>query len=235
MLPSQVVSKDEWVTARKALLVKEKAAVRASDELHAQLQNELPMVKVDKEYTFEGLNGKVTLPELFDGRKQLIVYHFMLGPDDEAGCSGCSFVADNLPSSLAHLHSKDTTLVLISRAPLAKIEGFKKRMGWNYPWFSSFGSDFNYDFHVSLDEEVAPAEYNYQQTDPPVKGERPGLSVFLKEGSDLFHTYSSYARGLEGLLGTNKLLDVTPLGRRDKGVEWKLHDEYEDGKGAACH
>jgi predicted dithiol-disulfide oxidoreductase (DUF899 family) len=231
----QVVSRNEWLTARKELLVKEKAAVRASDELHAQLQNELPMVKVDKEYTFEGVNGKITLPELFDGRKQLIIYHFMLGPDDEAGCAGCSFVADNLPSSLSHLHSRDTTLVLISRAPLAKIEEFRKRMGWNYPWYSAFGSDFNYDFHVSLDEAVAPAEYNYKPTDPPVKGERPGLSVFLKEGGALFHTYSTYARGLDGLLVTNKLLDVTPLGRQDKGVYWKLHDEYEDGKKAACH
>lgn len=193
------------------------------------------MVKIEKEYSFEGLEDKVTLPELFGGRKQLIVYHFMLGPDDEAGCTGCSFVADNLPSSLAHLHSKDTSLVLISRAPHTKIEAFKKRMGWNYPWYSSFESDFNYDFQVSLDETVAPAEYNYKQTYPPEKGERPGLSVFLKDGSDLFHTYSTYARGLEGLLGTNKLLDVTPFGRRDKGVDWKLHDEYEDGKKAAFH
>jgi len=235
-MPGEVVSRDEWLTARKALLIKEKEAVRAADELHAELQKEFPMVKVEKEYTVEGINGKATLSELFDGRKQLIVYHFMLGPDDEAGCPGCSFVADNLPSNLSHLNSRDTTLVLISRAPLDKIEKFKKRMGWNYPWFSSFGSDFNYDFHVSLDETVAPAEYNFQQTDPPVKSERPGLSVFLKEGDDLFHTYSTYARGLDAILGTNKLLDLTPLGRQDTGVNWKLHDEYEEGgKKAACH
>jgi len=194
------------------------------------------MVKIEKEYTFEGVNGKATLSELFDSRKQLIVYHFMLGPDDEAGCPGCSFLADNLPSNLSHLNSRNTTLVLVSRAPLDKIEKFKKRMGWNYPWFSSFGSDFNYDFNVSLDDTVAPAVYNYQATDPPVKGERPGLSVFLKEGDDLFHTYSTYSRGLDVILGTNKLLDLTPLGRQDTGTHWKLHDEYEEGgKKVACH
>jgi predicted dithiol-disulfide oxidoreductase (DUF899 family) len=142
----------------------------------------------------------------------------MLGPEDEAGCPGCSFLTDNLPSSLSHLNQKDTTLVLISRAPIAKIEKFKKRMGWTFPWYSSFGTDYNFDFHATLDETVAPPEYNYKITSPPEKGERPGLTVFLKEEDKVFHTYSTYARGLEGLLGTYALLDMTPLGRQEMYV-----------------
>jgi predicted dithiol-disulfide oxidoreductase (DUF899 family) len=156
----QIVSRSEWLEARTDLLAKEKAAVRANDAFRAQLRDDFPMVKIDKEYTFDGPNGKVALADLFDDRKQLIVYHFMLAPEDEAGCPGCSFLADNLPSSLTHLNSRNTTLVLVSRAPLEKIESFKKRMGWNYPWFSSFGTDFNYDFHVTMDEDVAPLSYN---------------------------------------------------------------------------
>ena len=156
----QVVSREEWLTARKELLVKEKAAVRAQEAFNAQLRNDFPMVKVEKEYTFEDLKGKYTLADLFQGRKQLIVYHFMLGPDDEAGCSGCSFLADNLPSTLTHLNAANTTLVLVSRAPIAKIEQYKKRMGWEFPWYSSFGSEFNWDFQVSIDEAVSsPATY----------------------------------------------------------------------------
>jgi predicted dithiol-disulfide oxidoreductase (DUF899 family) len=158
----QVVSREEWLTARKELLVKEKAASRAQDAFNAQLRNDFPMVKIDKEYTFEDLQGgKHTLADLFQGRKQLIVYHFMLGPDDEAGCPGCSFLTDNLPSSLTHLNAANTTLVLVSRAPIAKIEQYKKRMGWDFPWYSSFGTDFNWDFNVSLDEAVkSPVVYN---------------------------------------------------------------------------
>jgi predicted dithiol-disulfide oxidoreductase (DUF899 family) len=156
----QVVSREEWLTARKELLVKEKAAVRAQEAFNTQLRNDFPMVKVEKEYTFEDLKGKYTLADLFQGRKQLIVYHFMLGPDDEAGCSGCSFLADNLPSTLTHLNAANTTLVLVSRAPIAKIEQYKKRMGWEFPWYSSFGSEFNWDFQVSIDEAVSsPATY----------------------------------------------------------------------------
>jgi predicted dithiol-disulfide oxidoreductase (DUF899 family) len=156
----QVVSREEWLTARKELLVKEKAAVRAQQAFNAQLRNDFPMVKVEKEYTFEDLKGKYTLADLFQGRKQLIVYHFMLGPDDEAGCSGCSFLADNLPSTLTHLNAANTTLVLVSRAPIAKIEQYRKRMGWDFPWYSSFGSEFNWDFQVSFDEAVSsPATY----------------------------------------------------------------------------
>lgn len=156
----QVVSREEWLTARKELLVKEKAAGRAQEAFNAQLRNDFPMVKVEKEYIFEDLKGKHTLADLFQGRKQLIVYHFMLGPDDEAGCSGCSFLADNLPSTLTHLNAANTTLVLVSRAPIAKIEQYKKRMGWEFPWYSSFGSEFNWDFQVSIDEAVSsPATY----------------------------------------------------------------------------
>ena len=157
----QVVTREEWLTARKELLDKEKAAVRASAAFNAKLRDDFPMVKLDKKYTFESPDGKFTLPDLFQGRKQLIVYHFMLGPDDEAGCPGCSFLTDNLPSSVTHLNAANTTLVLVSRAPVAKIQEYKKRMGWNFPWFSSFGTDFNWDFNVSLDEAVqSPVVYN---------------------------------------------------------------------------
>jgi predicted dithiol-disulfide oxidoreductase (DUF899 family) len=156
----QIVSREEWVTARKELLEQEKAAVRANAEFNARLQNDFPMVKVNKGYTFESLDGKAKLSELFRGRKQLIIYHFMLGPDDDAGCSGCSFLADNLPSSVTHLNAADTTLVLVSRAPVDKIQEYKNRMGWNFPWYSSLGTDFNWDFNVSLDEAVAPTVYN---------------------------------------------------------------------------
>ncbi|KAE9376564.1 DUF899-domain-containing protein [Stipitochalara longipes BDJ] len=235
-MPSkQVVSEAEWTKARKDLLVKEKAHMRANDALMSELRS-LPMVKIEKEYTFDGPKGKVTLSDLFEGRKQLIVHHFMFGPEDEVGCEGCSFMADNMPSTASHLNSRETTMVMVSRAPLAKIEAFQKRMGWKYPWYSSFGSDFNYDFHVTNDEAVAPVQYNYKnkeeilQSKKPenrlaVKGEAPGLSVFLKEDGEVFHTYSSYARGHDPLLVTSKLLDFTPLGRQDE-VELKYHDEY---------
>lgn len=187
------------------------------------------MVKLEKEYTFDGPDGKVSLSDLFKGRRQLILYHFMLGPDDTVGCHGCSFVADNLPSTLGHLNSRDTTLVFVSRAPLEKIEAYKKRMGWKFPWYSSFGSDFNFDFHVTLDPSVAVPEYNYKAVDPATKGERPGFSVFFKEGNELFHTYSTHERGSEPFLVTHSLLDMTPLGRQDGSygpMSWKRHDEY---------
>jgi len=234
-MPGKVVSQEEWIVARQELLEKEKAATRAAAEFKSQLQNDFPMVKLNKEYTLEGPNGKITLSELFEGRKQLVVYHFMLAPDEESGCAGCSFLADNLPSSLDHLKARNTTLVLVSRAPIARIEKFKKSMGWTFPWYSSFGSDFNYDFHVTLDESIAPPEYNYKKSPASVKGERPGMSVFLKESNEVFHTYSSYARGLDHLLTTYGLLDLTPLGRQDtKMNSWKLHGTYtaEDIKGS---
>jgi len=224
-MPGKVVSRDEWLAARREFLVKEKEATKANDALAAELR-ELPMVKMDKDYTFEGPNGKVKLADLFEGRKQLIIYHFMLGPDDKAGCSGCSFLADNLPTSHAHINFRDTTLVLVSRAPLANINKFKERMGWKYPWYSSNGTDFNYDFKVTLDG--SPPGYNFAEEAGANKGEMPGLSVFLKEDATIYHTYSAYARGLEQFLTTYRFLDVTNLGRQEPNntEDWKLHDEY---------
>jgi predicted dithiol-disulfide oxidoreductase (DUF899 family) len=155
----QIVSQTEWLTARKALLVEEKAAMRANDALNAKLR-ELPMVKLDKQYKFTGPSGPCSLEDLFDGRKQLVIYHFMLAPTDEVGCNGCAFQADNLPTHPEHLNSRDTSLAFVSRAPYEKIEKFQKRMGWNFPWVSSYDGDFNWDFHVSNDEDVAPFMYN---------------------------------------------------------------------------
>jgi len=224
-MPGKVVSRDEWLEARRKFLVKEKEATKANDALTAELR-ELPMVKLDKDYTFEGPNGQVKLADLFEGRKQLIIYHFMLGPDDKAGCSGCSFLADNFPTSDAHLNFRDTTLALVSRAPLANINKFKERMGWKYPWYSSNGTDFNYDFKVTLDG--SPPGYNFAEEAGAGKGEMPGLSVFLKDDATIYHTYSTYARGLDRFLTTYRFLDVTSLGRQEPtGTEdWKLHDEY---------
>ena len=197
----QIVSRDEWLVARKELLIKEKEATHARDRLNAE-RRRLPMVKLDKEYLFEGPDGKVRLFDLFDGRRQLIVYHFMFDPSWEDGCPSCSYLVGNIPGTLDHLHASDTSLVLVSRAPLTKIEPFKKRMNWTVPWFSSYGSDFNYDFDVTDDE-----------------GEKPGLSVFLREGGDLFHTYSTNGRGVDILLGTYNYLDLTPLGRQEAWEE----------------
>jgi predicted dithiol-disulfide oxidoreductase (DUF899 family) len=226
------------VAARKVLLEKEKEYTKAGDALTEQLR-QLPHVKVEKEYSFDGPNGKVTLADLFDNRKQLIIYHFMLGPDDTEGCPGCSFVGDHIPVHLEHLHSRDTTFVMISRAPLDKIEAFKKRMGWKIPWYSSFGSDFNYHFHATNDEAVAPVTSNWQDTkillekrqDYYTSGEQSGMSVFIVGPQKaVYHTYSAYERGLDRLLVTYQLLDVTPLGRQDgplKAIGWLLHDKYD--------
>jgi len=200
---------------------------------------DFPMVHIDKQYTFEAPSGQVTLLDLFDGRKQLVVYHFMMSPEQEEGCASCSFVADHFPD-LSHLRSRNTSFVVVSRAPLVKIEAFKKRMGWTFPWVSSFGSDFNYDFHVTLDDGVRAVEYNYKDKATLEKegkffftrGEQVGLSVFYREDRDLFHSYSTFSRGLEGLLGTYALLDVTPLGRQEEGAEvsmaWNYHDKYDE-------
>jgi predicted dithiol-disulfide oxidoreductase (DUF899 family) len=238
--PPQVVSRDEWLAARKALLDKEKEATRARDAL-AALRRELPMVRVDKEYVFEGPDGKATLLDLFDGRRQLIVYHFMFGPDWEEGCPSCSMNVDGF-GHLAHLHARDTTLAVVSRAPLTKIEPFQARMGWTFPWYSSFGSDFNYDFHVTQDETVAPVEYNYRDKAELERagqtwfmtGEQPGYSVFLREGNGVYHTYSTYSRGGDHLMATYNFLDLTPLGRQDGReftMDWvRHHDKYDGGK-----
>jgi predicted dithiol-disulfide oxidoreductase (DUF899 family) len=233
----RVVSRDTWLVARKELLAREKELTRLRDQLSAE-RRKLPMIEIDKEYVFEGPNGRASLLDLFEGRRQLIVYHFMFDPSWDEGCSGCSFLVDNI-GHLAHLHAANTSLAIVSRAPLAKLAKFKARMDWIVPWYSSFESDFNYDFHVTLDEAKAPAEYNFmdkaelEQKDEPwfLEGEQPGLSVFLREGDRVFHTYSTYARGGELLLGTFNYLDLTPLGRQeDEGImSWvRLHDKYSD-------
>jgi predicted dithiol-disulfide oxidoreductase (DUF899 family) len=248
-----IVSREEWLAARKALLAKEKELTRQRDALHAE-RRRLPMVRVDKPYVFDGPDGPVRLVDLFEGRRQLIVYHFMFDPDWEEGCPSCSLLVDNL-GHLAHLHARATTLALVSRAPLDKLERFRARMGWAVPWYSSFGSDFNYDFHVTLDERVAPAEYNYEGPEDHLRkgepwftrGELHGVSAFLRDGAEVFHTYSTYARGGDVLLGTYNWLDLTWLGRQEDWEEppgrsdglfmhWvRHHDRYGEEAPACCH
>jgi predicted dithiol-disulfide oxidoreductase (DUF899 family) len=198
MARPRVVSRGEWLAARKELLAKEKELTRRRDSLNVE-RRRLPMVWIEKDYVFEGPNGRCTLGDLFEGRRQLIVYHFMFDRAWDEGCPSCSFVADSFAGALVHLAARDTSFAVISRAPIAKIERFKKRMGWKFPWLSSFGSDFNYDFQVTLDENHT--EYNYapvsaQPAGYPQEGQREGLSVFLRDGDRLFHTYSTYQRGL---------------------------------------
>jgi predicted dithiol-disulfide oxidoreductase (DUF899 family) len=232
-----VVTRDEWLVARRALLAREKAATRAKDELSAE-RRRLPMVEIDKEYVFEGPSGRVGLGDLFEGRSQLIVYHFMFDPEWDEGCNSCSVVADSVPH-LAHLHARDTSFALVSRAPLARIEAFRARMGWTLPWYSSSGSDFNYDFHATQDEAVAPVEYNYRSKAELIEtglsyatsGETWGLSVFLRDGAQVFHTYSAYGRGAEAVLGVYSYLDLTPLGRQEPaGVPGIALFHYHDGQ-----
>lgn len=222
-----IVTKEEWLEARKALLVREKELTRQQDHISAE-RRRLPMVKVAKEYLFDGPEGKRSLRELFAGRRQLIVYHFMFGPDWEKGCPGCTGYVNAL-GDLSALNERDTTFVLVSRAPLAKLEAYQAEKGWNRLWYSSFGSDFNYDFHATLDESIAPAEYNYR-SQPGETGERPGTSVFLKIGDDIFHTYSTFARGGEYLTNTSALLDITPYGRQedweDSPAGWPQRPTY---------
>jgi predicted dithiol-disulfide oxidoreductase (DUF899 family) len=250
------VSRAEWLTARKTLLAKEKDLTRQRDAVNAA-RRQLPMVRVDKDYVFDGSRGPATLPDLFEGRRQLIVYHFMFDPSWDEGCPSCSFLVDNI-GHLSHLHARDTTLALVSRAPLAKIAPFRSRMGWTVPWYSSFGSDFNYDFHVTLDDTVAPVEYNYTDKAALLRkgeayfteGESHGLSVFLRDGGIVYHTYSTYARGTDPLVGTYNYLDLTSLGRQEDWEEplgrsdssflaWvRHHDRYRDARQAGdtcCH
>jgi len=227
----KVVSRDEWLTARQELLTEEKEYTRQRDRLSAA-RRALPWVKVEKRYVFDTPAGKKTLAELFDGRSQLVVDHFMLGPGWGEGCVGCSFGADHIDNSLVHLEHHDVSTVVVSRAPLAEIEAYKKRMGWTFNWVSSHGSDFNYDYHVSFSkDDLAKGKvfYNYRMTENGME-ELPGLSVFFKDGDDVYHTYSSYARGAEELLTTYMVLDLTPKGRNESGpMDWvKRHDEYED-------
>jgi predicted dithiol-disulfide oxidoreductase (DUF899 family) len=236
----RIVSRDDWVAARKELLDKEKELTRARDALNAE-RRMLPMVEVDKEYAFTGPEGEATLLDLFDGHRQLIVRHFMFDPSWEDGCSSCSAgVAEFSPGLFEHLHARDTSLVVVARAPLDKIESYKARMGWTFPWYSSYGSDFNYDYHVTLDESVAPVEYNYRtaaeheragtsyylDAEQPI--EEPGQSCFLRDGDRVFHTYSSYARGAEMTGGSYYYLDLTALGRQE---DW----EEPKGRAASAH
>jgi predicted dithiol-disulfide oxidoreductase (DUF899 family) len=228
-----VVSPTEWQAVRDALLAKEKEATRARDALAAE-RRRLPMVRIDKDYTFDGPDGKATLLDLFEGRRQLLLYHFMFGPNQDSGCDGCSMFVDQI-GHLAHLHARDTSFALVSRAPTAKIEAYRKRMGWTIPWYSSFESDFNVDFSVGPE---TPQSDVYQD------GETFGLSVFLRDGDSVLRTYFTTARGVEALGSVWTFLDLTPLGRQEEWEDspdgypqtnpyewWRRHDEYE-GKSA---
>jgi len=223
-----IASRDEWLATRKEILLHEKELTKQQDRTSAE-RRRLPMVKVEKEYTFDGPGGKVSLKDLFAGRRQLIVYHFMFDPEWDKGCDGCTGYVNAL-GDLSGLSARDTSFVLISRAPLAKLEAYKTKMGWDRPWVSSFGSDFNYDFHVTLDSSVAPTEYNFRAVPDTEKGEAPGLSVFFRIGDDIYHTYSTYARGGEYLTNTSALLDVTPYGRQedweDSPAGWPQRPTY---------
>jgi predicted dithiol-disulfide oxidoreductase (DUF899 family) len=214
-----VVSRDEWLAARKELLAQEKELTRRRDELNAT-RRRLPMVEIEKDYVFTGPAGDARLLDLFDGRRQLIVRHFMFDPTWDDGCSSCSAGADEIsPGLLEHLHARDTTLVVVSRAPLEKLEAYKARKGWSFLWYSSYGSDFNYDFGVTLDASAGALEYNYRAVDAGAEGEQPGQSCFLRDGERVFHTYSSYARGAEMTGGSYYYLDLTALGRQEDWEE----------------
>jgi predicted dithiol-disulfide oxidoreductase (DUF899 family) len=233
----KVVSRDEWLVARKELLAKEKELTRARDALSAQ-RRDLPWVRVEKEYIFATTDGSKSLSDLFDGRSQLILYHFMWRRELDDGCVGCSFLADHIDGVNMHLPHHDVTFIVMSRAPLPLLEAYKKRMGWRFNWVSSLGSDFNFDYHVSFTEDdLANGKvfYNYRMTDASIE-ELSGISVFYKDANgDIFHTYSSYARGNEEVLGTYMYLDLTPNGRNETGpnhnlADWvRHHDRYGDG------
>jgi predicted dithiol-disulfide oxidoreductase (DUF899 family) len=240
MLNNQVVSQEEWTAARKALLVKEKELMRLRDQLSAE-RRALPWVKVEKRYVFDTPEGSRTLADLFDGRSQLLVKHFMFGPDWQEGCVGCSFGADHIDGPLVHLEHHDVSYVAVSRAPLSKIEAFRRRMGWRFKWVSSSGNDFNYDYNVSFTREnIASGQvfYNYEWL--ALQGdEMPGMSVFYKDSAgDVFHTYSRYARGGEEALGTYSLLDITPKGRDEtingNLTDWVRHHDRYDAAGGSC-
>ncbi len=246
---------EEWLSARLELLDAEKELTRRGDEL-AQLRQDLPWVPIDKEYRFETDEGTASLADLFRGRSQLLVYHFMFGPDFTAGCPSCSAIADGFSGSVVHLANHDVAFTAVSRAPLAKLQDYKRRMGWSFPWASSFESDFNYDFqagHTEEQSETGAVEYNFRAvaSRPPEAGaanpvlteiaasagvdpatftrEKPGVSAFALQDGVAYHTYSAYARGLDGLWGMYQWLDRAPLGRNESGFWWRRHDEYEGG------
>jgi predicted dithiol-disulfide oxidoreductase (DUF899 family) len=257
------VSREEWLAERLGLLKEEKELTRRSDEL-AQRRQELPWVRIDKQYRFETDEGSASLTDLFRGRSQLLVYHFMFGPDYTAGCPSCSAIADGFNGFAIHLANHDVMLWAVSRAPLAKLQAYKRRMAWSFPWASSFGSDFNSDFSVQFTEEQqrqGGIEYNYRREAPaPVRRasegptaqmaassgtdaatytrERPGMSAFALEDGVVYHTYSAYARGLDGLWGMYQWLDRAPKGRNETGIWWRRHDEYQapvQNAGTCCH
>lgn len=238
----RIASRDEWLAARKDLLIKEKALTHARDALSAE-RRQLPMVKVDKKYVFNAPGGEKTLADLFDGRSQLIVYHFMMGPGWAEGCPSCSLLADHIDGSVVHLAHRDVTLLAVSRAPLPQIEAFKRRMGWRFTWVSSYRSDFNRDYHVSFtQEEIASRRmyYNYDVGAFPSE-EAPGASVFFKDArGEVYHTYSTYARGAEVFIGAYKFLGLVPKGRDEEGLAFTMawvrhHDRYGAEVGSAAH
>ncbi len=231
----KIVSHDEWIAARKAYLADEKAFTRARDAL-ARKRRELPWEKVEKNYVFDTPQGKHSLADLFGGKSQLIIYHFMLGPGWEAGCPSCSYLADHFDGAVIHLAQRDVSFVVVSRAPLAEIETFKRRMGWRFKWVSSHGSDFNSDYQVSFTPEEKKGGkvfYNYEYIESFPSEERPGASVFYKNAAgEVFHTYSTYGRGLDILIGTYHFLDLAPKGRDEDGLAWSMawvrhHDRYQ--------
>ena len=229
----QIVSKNEWIETRKVLLKKEKEFTALRDQLSKQ-RRDLPWVAVDKEYVFDGPNGKETLSDLFDGRSQLIVYHFMYDPNWDAGCPSCSFWADNFNDIIVHLNQRDVTMIAISRAPYKKIDSYKKRLGWDFKWVSSYDTDFNFDYNVSFTSEELEkkeASYNFISQDPSIS-EREGVSVFYKDSSGkIYHTYSAYERGIDILNNTYNYLDLVPKGRDEDSYDFPMawvrrHDEY---------
>jgi len=228
----RIVSADEWLAARKELLAAEEQAAKALASINER-RRELPAVRVEKDYRLEGPAGTVSLLDAFEGRRQLIVQHFMFDPAWEEGCPVCSYQADNV-GDLAHLHARNTTFAAVSRAPIGKIELFRQRMGWSFPWYSSLGSDFNYDFHVTHDEDVAPIEWNFRTKQQLIDagqswaarpGEQGGVSVFYRDGDTVLHTYTGY-KAADLLCTTDQYLDLTPLGRQDADVELLHHDRY---------
>ncbi|MGN6676155.1 MAG: DUF899 domain-containing protein [Streptosporangiaceae bacterium] len=231
----RVVSAAEWLTARKELQAAEEAAARTLQEI-ASRRREMPAVRIQKDYVFEGPADKASLLDLFEGRTQLIVQHFMFDPDWDEGCPVCSLLADSI-GTLAHLHARHTSFAVVSRAPISKIEPFRQRMGWTFPWYSSYGSDFNYDFHVTHDENVAPVEYNFRSAQELIDmgepffarpGEQGGVSVFFRDGDTVLHTWSGYGPVTDLLSGNDVRLDLTPLGRQDESVELRHHDRYTE-------
>ncbi|MGI9577148.1 MAG: DUF899 domain-containing protein [Microthrixaceae bacterium] len=225
-------TREEWLAARTALLAREKELTRLRDDL-AQARRQLPLVEIDKDYRFAGSDGEASLLDLFDGQQQLIVQHFMFGPGWEEGCPSCSFWVDAFNGTEVHLEHRDTRFVLVSRAELGELEAYRTRMGWNVPWYSSAGSDFNFDFGVSFtaDQQESGGEYNFAHQDQ-LPDELPGVSTFARDGDRVFHTYSTYARGLDTLNPTYQLLDLTSMGRHEDDLEWDMawlrrHDQYD--------